>query len=80
MRLESLKQPKGMKQRLGFAVMQWLVGRVPGPILTFSHRPHFFGRTFSACLQQAMRGPSEFSVGERELFAAFVSKLNDCQY
>jgi len=27
-----------------------------------------------------MRGPSEWTVGERELFAAFVSRLNQCQF
>jgi hypothetical protein len=27
-----------------------------------------------------MRGPSELSVGERELFAAFVSRLNQCDF
>jgi len=27
-----------------------------------------------------MRGPSPWSVGERELFAAFVSRLNQCVF
>jgi len=27
-----------------------------------------------------MRGPSMWSVGERELFAAFVSRLNQCVF
>jgi uncharacterized peroxidase-related enzyme len=27
-----------------------------------------------------MRGPSEWSIGQRELFAAFTSHLNKCQY
>jgi len=27
-----------------------------------------------------MRGPSEWSVGERELFAAYTSKLNQCVF
>jgi hypothetical protein len=27
-----------------------------------------------------MRGPSEWTVGERELFAAFTSKLNQCPF
>jgi hypothetical protein len=80
MRLEILKQPKTTKQRLAFTVMRWLIGQVPGPILTFSHRPHLFGHAFSEASQEVLRGPSEFSVGERELFAAFVSKLNACRY
>jgi hypothetical protein len=28
----------------------------------------------------AMRGPSEWSPGERELFAAFTSLLNECHF
>jgi len=27
-----------------------------------------------------MRGPSDWSIGERELFAAFTSKLNQCVF
>jgi len=27
-----------------------------------------------------MRGPSTWSVGERELFAAFTSRLNQCVF
>jgi hypothetical protein len=27
-----------------------------------------------------MRGPSQWSVGERELFAAFTSRLNQCLF
>ncbi len=29
---------------------------------------------------EAMRGPSAWSVGDRELMAAFVSKANECEY
>jgi len=39
-----------------------------------------FGRPFSAALDAAMRGPSEWSPGERELFAGFVSSLNQCPF
>ena len=31
-------------------------------------------------LEAALRGPSDWSVGERELFAAFVSRTNQCTY
>ncbi len=43
-------------------------------------RPELFGRPFSEALQQVMRGPSEWSVAERELFAAFVSAQNQCPF
>ena len=47
---------------------------------TLSYRPEMFGQPFSACLEAVLRGPSEWSVGERELFAAFVSSTNQCTY
>jgi len=31
-------------------------------------------------LQQIMRGPSDWSPGKRELFAAFVSAQNQCVF
>lgn len=44
------------------------------------YRPKLFGRPFSEALQDVMRGPSEWSVAERELFAAFVSAQNQCPF
>jgi hypothetical protein len=31
-------------------------------------------------VHEAMRGPSAWSVGDRELMAAFVSKMNECEW
>ena len=45
-----------------------------------AYRRHLFGAPHSAHTQVVMRGPSEWSIGERELFAAFVSRLNQCQF
>jgi hypothetical protein len=45
-----------------------------------SYRPELFGHAFSEALQDVMRGPSEWTVAERELFAAFVSSLNQCPF
>jgi hypothetical protein len=51
-----------------------------GVIKTLMYRPELFGRPFSETLEEAMRGPSEWSAGERELFAAFTSRLNQCLF
>jgi hypothetical protein len=51
-----------------------------GVLKTLYYRPEIFGRPFSAALDEAMRGPSEWSPGERELFAGFVSLLNQCPF
>ncbi len=45
-----------------------------------SYRPELFGQPFSAHLEAVLRGPSDWKVGERELFAAFVSRTNQCKY
>jgi hypothetical protein len=56
-------------------------GREPlGVVKTLFYRPTLFGEPFSAALDDAMRGPSEWSTGERELLAAFTSLLNECRY
>jgi len=52
----------------------------PDVLKTLHYRPELFGRPFSAVLDLAMRGPSDWSPGERELFAGFVSALNQCPF
>jgi len=52
----------------------------PDVARVLSHRPEMFGMPFSMCLEAVMRGPSHWSVGERELFAAFVSRKNQCPF
>ncbi len=47
---------------------------------TLHYRPEIFGRPFSKTLDTAMRGPSDWSPAERELFAAYVSSLNQCPF
>jgi hypothetical protein len=51
-----------------------------GVVKTIMYRPEIFGRPFSEALDVVMRGPSEWSPGERELFAAFTSLLNQCPF
>jgi hypothetical protein len=51
-----------------------------GVVKTIYYRPELFGRPFSDALDVAMRGPSEWSAGERELFAAFTSLINHCPF
>jgi AhpD family alkylhydroperoxidase len=44
------------------------------------YRADFYGKPMSAVTQEAMRGPSAWSVGDRELMAAFVAKTNQCEF
>ena len=51
-----------------------------GVLKTLYYRPELFGRPYSDALDAAMRGPSDWSDADRELFAAFVSSLNQCPF
>jgi hypothetical protein len=52
----------------------------PDVLKTLHYRPELFGRPFCDALDLALRGPSDWSAGERELFAGFVSSLNQCPF
>ena len=58
------------------------VGRTePDPVAKTSlYRPELFGRQWLRLARSVMRGSSEWSAGERELLAAFVSRLNRCRF
>jgi hypothetical protein len=51
-----------------------------GVVKTLLYRPELFGEPFSEALDVAMRGQSEWSPVERELFAAFTSLLRQCPF
>ena len=67
-------------QKLQLGIMRAVTGRVPPPILVMSYRRDHFGKWMAACFQESMRMATEWSTGETELFAAFVSQLNQCVY
>jgi hypothetical protein len=54
--------------------------RAPDVVRTLMYRAHFFGAHQNALTQQVMRGSSELTVGERELIAAYVSRLGQCLF
>jgi AhpD family alkylhydroperoxidase len=67
--------------KLLFALIRLVSGR-PAPDaakITF-YRPDFYGSHMKKLTQQAMRGRSTWSVGDRELMAAYVSKVNDSPF
>ena len=49
-------------------------------VRTLLYRSEIFGRPFSEALDLAMRGDSDWTAGERELLAAFVSSRNKCLF
>jgi uncharacterized peroxidase-related enzyme len=63
-----------------FAAKMAVGERAPDVLRVIVYRPEFFGRAFVQYTDALLRRPSEFTVGERELFAAFVSQANDCKF
>jgi len=80
MRLSRVHAGHALPDRLLFGVMRIMVGHAPGVVRTLRYRKEYFGRAWSELTHQVMRGPSPWSVGEREIFAAFVSRLNQCVF
>jgi uncharacterized peroxidase-related enzyme len=81
MRLKILNSGYRFSTKVLFALIQ-AISRQPLPDaakLVF-YRPDFYGAPMKAFTQEAMRGPSAWSVGDRELMAAFVSKMNECAF
>ena len=80
MRLKKVHQGHSLPDKLMLGVVRLLAGHAPGVLRTLRYRKEFFGQQFSELTHQVMRGPSPWTVGERELFAAFVSRLNQCVF
>jgi len=81
MRLEVLNRGYSPGTKLLFAVIR-LVSHHPVPDaakLVF-YRPDFYGTRAKEFTHEAMRGPSAWSVGDRELMAAYVSQANECAF
>ena len=81
MRLARLDTGHTFGKKALFALIRVMSGhRAPDVVKTLTYRPEFFGRHMSALFQEVMRGPSAWSVGDRELMAAYVSKTNACEF
>jgi uncharacterized peroxidase-related enzyme len=81
MRLAILDTGHSFGTKVLFALIR-LLTRQPTPevVKLVSYRPDFFGAPMKKVTQEAMRGPSAWSVGDRELMAAFVSRVNECEF
>ena len=81
MRLKKVERGHRLPQKLMLGMMRVMMRmRAPDVISTMLYRPEPFGKPYSACVQEVMRGPSEWSASGRELFAAFVSSKNQCPF
>ena len=81
MRLAAVRRGNRWPNRLLLRLVEKVARtRLPDVVRTVSYRSGFFGGRYSALVQPLMRGPSEWTVGERELLAAYTSYLNQCPF
>ena len=81
MRLNAVEHGHRLPQQLKLLLIRLVGGRrVPDVVKMLLYRPELFGRPMFDWTEAVMRGPSPWSVGERELFAAFTSRLNQCLF
>jgi uncharacterized peroxidase-related enzyme len=79
-RLPSYERAPRSAQR-GFVLLTRISGAELDDVgKTALRRPDLFGKPFLALAQALLREPSEWSVGERELLAAAVSRANTCAF
>lgn len=81
MRLAILDRGHGLGTKALFALIG-AVSRQPvlDVIKVVKYRPDFYGDPMQRVTQDAMRGRSTWSVGDRELMAAFIAKTNACEW
>jgi AhpD family alkylhydroperoxidase len=81
MRLRVLDNGHGFGTKALFALIR-TASRQPvlDIIKLVKYRADFYGGPMGAVTQEAMRGPSTWSVGDRELMAAFIAKANQCEF
>jgi uncharacterized peroxidase-related enzyme len=80
MRLPSIVRGDRRAHRVVIAVSRFFGAEIDDVAKVAMHRPAFFGAPFIALVREALRGPSTWTSGEREVFAAVVSRANECAY
>lgn len=81
MRLHEIDRGDGVFNRLLIGFISFVSRmRLPDAARVAFYHKDFFGRPMGAWTHAAMRGPSTWSIGERELMAAMVAKWNACPF
>ena len=81
MRLGVLEHDHGRAARWFQKAVVALMGHeVDDVVKTALHRPSFFGKPFFDYGREVLRGPSFWTVAEREHLAAISSQLNECTF
>lgn len=81
MRLNVLNHGYSRSTKMLFAIIRLFSGHpLPDAAKIVFYRPDFYGTHAKAFTHEAMRGPSAWSIGDREVMAAYVSKVNECAF
>ena len=81
MRLNILNNGYKLGTKLLFSIIKLVSGYpLPDAARLIFYRPDFYGNPAKQFTQRAMRGPSSWSVGDRELMAAYISRINECTF
>ena len=81
MRLAILDRGQNFRAKALFAIIRLATGHpAPDVVKLMSYRSDFFGTPMSQFFQEAMRGASKWSLGDREAMAAVVSQANACDF
>jgi len=81
MRLREVEKGDGFGYRILFGFISMISGmRLPDAARIVMYHKDFYGKPMTSWTQAAMRGKSDWSVGERELMAAMVASWNQCPF
>jgi uncharacterized peroxidase-related enzyme len=81
MRLSILEKGHSVGTKGLFVIIRLFSGHpVVDAVKLVTYRPDFYGGPMKRLTHEAMRGPSAWSVGDRELMAAFISQVNETEF
>jgi len=80
-RLARVARGERLLHRLIFRFIRWRTGAdAPDVVKSLLYRARFWGAPQNLMLERVMRGPSEWTPGQRELIAAFCSRQFQCPF
>jgi uncharacterized peroxidase-related enzyme len=81
MRLPEVERGDSFRSRALIRIISTVSGiRLPDAARVAFYHKEFVGGALGAWTQSAMRGPSDWTVSERELMAAMVARWNSCAF
>lgn len=81
MRLRNVQSGHSPLAKVKLGLFRVMSGRPPPDVVrVLMYRPEYFGAHFSELVHEVLRGPSDWTPCERELFASFTARLGDCEF